>query len=285
MRIFDSKPLCCFYSNIGVCWGMLIFTSKSLHCFDTSIRIWTCNHCASMLICHSKSLHCFGPNILVLSSDLLISHSETLHCFELSFLRLHRCRKAPYANLVFVFVFVYIYIYIYIYIYDYRDMLCDTLCYWVCPLRQRLQAVQCLVTLPLVLIVGTHRSATPTNRYTRFSNTRDRIQRDTYYKDSNSKAYMCVYIYIWIYIYCIYKRMYAHFGDTYLAQIRGSIEEDPRHCARQVNRVAILPLAEAGASPSLNSHGHTHVSLSLPCYICGSTLSNNLTYIYSKYTL
>jgi len=35
-----------------------------------------------------------------------------VHCFELYFVRLHRHRKVPYANLVYIHIYIYIYIYI-----------------------------------------------------------------------------------------------------------------------------------------------------------------------------
>ena len=42
-------------------------------------------------------------------SKSLLEHayfnSETLHCFELCFVRLHRRRKAPYANLVCIYIY------------------------------------------------------------------------------------------------------------------------------------------------------------------------------------
>ena len=41
---------------------------------------------------------------------------RTVPCFELYFVRLHRHRKVPYANLVYIYIYIYIDIYIYIYI-------------------------------------------------------------------------------------------------------------------------------------------------------------------------
>ena len=46
--------------------------------------------------------HCATSTKLLESSDLLIAPSKTLHCFDLCFVRPHRRRKAPYANLVHI---------------------------------------------------------------------------------------------------------------------------------------------------------------------------------------
>ena len=34
---------------------------------------------------------------------------RTVHCFELYFVRLHRRRKAPYANLVYIYIYISLY--------------------------------------------------------------------------------------------------------------------------------------------------------------------------------
>jgi hypothetical protein len=59
----------------------------------------TARACLSFLRRHcAASTQAFESTVL--RSDLLISPSEAQHCFDLCFVRLHRRRKAPYANLV-----------------------------------------------------------------------------------------------------------------------------------------------------------------------------------------
>ena len=62
--------------------------------------------CCTLFVTHSSLLlsRCTASNCAfeaaALRSDLLIFPSESLTCFEPCFVRLHRSRKAPYANLV-----------------------------------------------------------------------------------------------------------------------------------------------------------------------------------------
>ena len=61
--------------------------------------------------------HCSGStlppkSLLRLDCAFEIALLRTVHCFELYFVRLHRRRKAPYANLVYIYINIYSYLYI-----------------------------------------------------------------------------------------------------------------------------------------------------------------------------
>ena len=88
--------------------------SKSLlECVSKPLS--TGNHCSSMLLFPSKALSSmllfprkhFRQCFFFLRNSFRNRSVSNVHCFELYFVRLHRRRKAPYANLAYIYIYIY----------------------------------------------------------------------------------------------------------------------------------------------------------------------------------